>query len=89
MGIRTPDLLHAIDNPLGSLAYGAPTGVSGSDRHGSGRGLRRSISAADLQDAAPGESASANDRSYGHPACCSGSARDARCRRVASRPTVK
>ena len=42
MGIRTPDLLHAIENPLGSLARGAPTGVSGSGRHGSGRGLRRS-----------------------------------------------
>jgi hypothetical protein len=53
MGIRTPDLLHAIANPLGSLACGAPTGVSGSGRHGSGRGLRRSRSATDLQDAAP------------------------------------
>jgi hypothetical protein len=36
----------------------------------------------------PGESASANDRSHGHPTCCPGSPRDARCRRVASRPTV-
>jgi hypothetical protein len=53
MGIRTPDLLHAIENPLGSLACDAPTGVSGSDRHASGRGLRPSKSAADLQDAAP------------------------------------
>src|ERR1035438_10227395 len=39
MGIRTPDLLHAVENPLGSLTCGAPTGLSGSDRHASGRGL--------------------------------------------------
>ena len=49
MGIRTPDLLHAIENPLGSLACGAPSGVSGSGRHASGRGLRRSKSVADCR----------------------------------------
>jgi hypothetical protein len=39
---RTVDLLLTIENPLGSLACGAPSGVSGSDRHASGRGLRQS-----------------------------------------------
>jgi hypothetical protein len=86
---RTTDLLHAIEKPLGSLACGAPTGVSGSVRHGSSRGLRRSKARPTCRMRPPGESASANGRSHGHPACCSGLARDARCRRVAYRPAVK
>ena len=65
---RTADLLHAMGNSLGSLVCDEPSGVSGFGRHGFGRDLQRSKARADLQDAGPGESASANGRSHGHPA---------------------
>jgi hypothetical protein len=88
-GFEPPDLLHAIENPLGSLACGEPSGVNGSRRHGSGRGLQRSEQLGRLHECGLREPASANGRSHEHPACYSGWARDARCRQVASRPTVK
>jgi hypothetical protein len=82
MEIRTPDLLHAIENPLGSLACCAPSGSAAAavtapacGRHGSGCGLRRSRlrlrpaavnKRGRLQDAASGQSASANSHGHGH-----------------------
>ena len=70
MGIRTPDLLHAIGTLLGSFADSVPSGVSGGLRSGAGRGLQWPENRGQLRDTGPREFSLRECRRHGHPACC-------------------
>jgi hypothetical protein len=88
-GDSNPRPLACHRNAPGFTGCSLPSRGSGSHRSGTGRSLQRPENRGRLRDTVSREFSLSERRSHGHPARCSGPGRDARCRRVASRPTVR